>query len=136
MRESGKNRKIPEMDRTEQAVVALLTSPTLEEASTQLGVTSRTLRTWLHEDEALRLAYQDAKRQLMGHTLSRMQKITAAAVTRLETILENPEVKDAVAVGAARVVLDLALRAVVLEDLDQRITRVETELRKRKAAQH
>jgi hypothetical protein len=135
MRESGKNRKIPEMDRTEQAVVALLTSPTLEEASTRLGITSRTLRTWLHEDEALRLAYQDAKRQLMGHTLSRMQKITAAAVTRLETILEDAQVKDAVAVGAARVVLDLALRAVVLEDLDARITRVEAELRKRKAAQ-
>lgn len=50
MRESGKNRKIPEMDRTEQTVVALLTAPTLEEASTQLGITSRTLRTWLHED--------------------------------------------------------------------------------------
>jgi hypothetical protein len=132
MPESGKNRKKAEVDCTEQTVVALLTSPSLEEASKHLGITSRTLRTWLHEDAALRHAYYEAKRAIMAHALSRMQRITAKAVTTLERVMDNPRAPSASRVAAAKTVIDIALKAVTLEDLEQRLSRIEGELQKRK----
>jgi hypothetical protein len=45
----------------EQAIVALLSEPTLGQAAARCGITERTLRRWLAED-AFQAAYEAARR--------------------------------------------------------------------------
>jgi hypothetical protein len=108
--------------------------PTLDEAAEELNITPLTLRRWLHEDAELQQLYREARREVMAHALARMQRITANAVTRLESILDDTDVPAAAAVSAAKAVIEIALKAVTLEDLEQRLSHVEAQIKQQKAA--
>jgi hypothetical protein len=71
---------------------------------------------------------------VMQQSLARMQRLTTTAVSRLETILDDPAVSPAAAVSAAKAVLELALKAVTLEDLETRLARIEQAVETRKDA--
>jgi hypothetical protein len=108
----------------EQAISALLTQPTLAEAATTVGVGEATLRRWLQQ-ESFQAAYRQARREAIGQAIARLQQVTTTAVTTLEAVMTDPGAKESARVTAARAVLELAIRAVELEDLEARMVALE-----------
>jgi uncharacterized protein YggE len=109
----------------DEAIALLLTVPTISEAAKHTGVGERTLFRWLQQDTAFQAAYRDARRQAVQQAIARIQQATSTAVTTLEGVMTNPESPSSSRVWAARAVLDLALKAVEVEDLEARIRALE-----------
>jgi len=104
------------------AISALLLTRTLKAAAKSAGCGERTLRGWLDEPQFV-AAYQAARRAAVGQSIARLQQISGAAVDRLKALLECG--KPAIELGAARTVLELAIKSVEIEDLQSRILALE-----------
>ena len=113
--------------RQEKAIAALLSEPTVEKAAAKVGVGLRTLHTWLH-DPTFADAYRAARREAVGQAIARLQQVSSAAVTVLETVMNDGDEKGATRVAAAKTVLETAIRAVELEDLAARLSELEARL--------
>jgi hypothetical protein len=68
----------------ERAVAALMSEPTIARAAKRAGVNERTLRRWLAEDQAFKVAYATARRATFQDAMDRIQVVTARAVETLE----------------------------------------------------
>jgi hypothetical protein len=106
----------------ELAIAALLTEPTVEAAALKAGVGYRTLKSWLKDREFL-ASYRRARSAVVEGALGRLQQVTGEAVDTLRRNLTcgrpGDEIKAAVAV------LDHAIKAVELADLEARLTALE-----------
>src|SRR5262249_54841350 len=67
----------------EQAIAALLTEPTVEQAAVKAGVKYPTLKSWLARP-AFRDAYAAARRQILDRTVARLLALTGKALDTLE----------------------------------------------------
>ena len=110
--------------RQEKAIAALLSEPTVEKAAVKVGVGLRTLHTWLH-DPAFADAYRAARREAVGQAIARLQQVSAHAVTVLVNVMTNTSTPPATRVAAAKSVLEMAVKAVELEDLAARLDALE-----------
>jgi hypothetical protein len=72
--------------RTEIAIAALLSEPTIAAAATVAKVDCATLRKWLRNEKFL-AKYRQARRQVVEHAVGRLQEITSKAVATLEHAL-------------------------------------------------
>ena len=106
-----------------KAIAALMSSPTIGAAAQVVGVNERTLYTWL-EDDTFSAAYRAARREAVGQAIARLQQISSPAVDRLEQLMVCG--KPAIELGAARTILEMAVKAVELEDLAARLAALET----------
>ena len=103
---------------------ALLACDTLEEAATAAGVHITTLYRWL-KHEPFQAAHREARRQVVQQAITHMQRVCRKAVTTLVAVMEDDEASAAAKVAAARAVLELSLKAVEVEDLEQRLIALE-----------
>lgn len=112
--------------RTEdRAILALLSEPTLEQAAKKCGIGATTLWRWLQEPEFQR-QYREARRTVFEGTLLRLQHVAGEAV---ETLQRNLRAKNpAVEVRAALGILDQAVKAAELYELQQRVAKLEARL--------
>lgn len=110
----------------DRATVALLSSPTIREAAETVGVGETTLFRWL-QNPVFQEAYQQAKQAVVRQAITRLQQVTGEAVDVLREVMTDPDSPASSRVTAARTVLDMALRAVELEDLESRVTKLERE---------
>ena len=108
--------------REEQAIAALLSEPTIEAAARKAGIGESTLLRWLREP-SFKAAYRAARRSLVESAVGRLQQAATKAVAALERNLTCGI--PAVEVGAARSVLDQAIKAVELVDLAERVEQLE-----------
>lgn len=119
MSQEGKWRK------REEAIGALLSSPSIEAAARKCAVTKRTLLRWL-ADESFRSEYQEARRRLLRAATARLSKNAFRAACALERIFSSkPRAFQGARVSAAIGTLRLAIEADVVEDLEARIRRLE-----------
>lgn len=110
-------------------VSALLTAPTLTQAAKDAGVSDVTAWRWL-KLPAVQTAYREARFHSVCQAISRLQRITGTAVETLETIMHDPAASTSSRIASARCVLDLALRAVEIEDLAARVATLESRIAK------
>jgi hypothetical protein len=108
----------------EAAIAALLSQRSVEDAARLAGVGTRTLFRWLEMPD-FRDAYLQARRQAVGQASARLQQATGAAVSVLLTLMLDGKAPAASRVRAAHSVLDLAAKALELEDLEVRLQRLE-----------
>ena len=99
-----------------QAVLALLEYPTVKESASSVGIHKATLYKWLGQPGFGR-AYREARRQAFSSAVARLQAAASGAVATLLEIAEDPSQQGAARVGAARTILDFAVKAVAVEDL-------------------
>jgi hypothetical protein len=92
----------------EQAISALLSEGTVEQAAKKAGVGYATLRRWLKEP-GFREAYRQARRELVEGAVGRIQAATGQAVDTLLTVAKEGA-KAGDRVRAAVALLDYALR--------------------------
>jgi hypothetical protein len=109
----------------EKAISALLSTNTLESAARKAGISKRTLLRWLDEPDFLN-AYRRAKQSaLRTATAILMRNAGKAAVTLGQIFLGKPAENQSSRVSAARATLTLALHANLLEDVHERLLRLE-----------
>lgn len=114
----------------EAAIAALLTSPTIGEAAAAVGIHEQTLWRWL-QDSDFQVHYREAKRQAVAQAVARLQQASGEAVETLRSVMTDPEAPASSKVTAAKTILEMAVKAVELEDLAGRIEAVEKAIEQR-----
>ena len=117
----------------EQAIIALLTESTISAAAARVGIGEVTLWRWLQREE-FQAEYKRARREAVSQAIAAIQQASAEAVQTLRDIMADSEASASSRVAAAKAVLELALKAVELEDIDERVTLLEEAAHNRKVA--
>ncbi len=116
--------------REQRAVRALLECTSIRDAAANTGVHERTLRRWLGRED-----FQESFRETCRHALSdalyRLQGAAGEAVQTLREIARDNTAKPAERAGAARALLDHALRSAELLNVEARLDALETGARAR-----
>ena len=108
----------------EEAIAALLVQRNLEDAARAVGISPKTLLRWMKEPE-FDAAYREARRTAFGQAVARLQQgASAAATTLLKTMIE-PNTPASVRVRAAECVLNHAMKAIEIEDIEARVAELE-----------
>ncbi len=108
----------------EEAIAALLTHRSVEEAAKAAGIGTRTLLRWLQNPE-FQTAYREARRAAFGQSIARLQQASTAAVSTLMKIMVDSNAPASVRVRAADSVLDHAKHAIEIEDVEVRVRALE-----------
>src|ERR1700692_2912666 len=104
----------------EQAVAALLSHRSIEDAARELGISRNTLVRWMKKQE-LQAACREARRAVRSHAIGRLQDAAGAAATTLLKIMLDTNAPAATRLRAAEVVLEQAASAGEMEDIDERV---------------
>ena len=108
----------------EEAIAALLTHRSVEEAARAAGITGNTLVRWLKVPE-FQQAYREARRMAFGQAIGRLQQASAAAVTTLLKLTVDPNAPAAVRARSSYYILNLAKQAIEVEDIEARVSELE-----------
>lgn len=108
----------------EEAIAALLSERTIEEAARTCGTSPKTLLRWLKVPE-FQSAYLEARGQALGQSNARLQQAASAAVTTLLKLMLSPDAPAATRVRAAQSVVELAQKGFELDSLELRLSRLE-----------
>src|ERR1035438_738815 len=108
----------------EEAIAALLTHRSIEEAAKAIGIGTQTLLRWLKVPE-FDAAYRQARRAAFSQSTARRQQATSAAVSTLLKIMVDTGAPPSVRVRAADSVLDHAKQAIEIEDVEVRVAALE-----------
>ena len=115
----------------EQALIALLSESTIAAAAKKAGVGERTLYTWLKEP-AFADAYREARREAVRQAVARLQRGSSDAVDALTSIVRNKRMRASTRVAAASKILELAIKAVELEDIEARLAVLEQHMERKR----
>jgi hypothetical protein len=108
----------------EEAIIALLSHRTIDEAANAIGIAPRTLLRWLQIPE-FRAEYFKARREVVSQALARLQQATGAASITILKLMTDPNVPASVKLRAAEGVFALALKGIETEDIDARVSELE-----------
>jgi hypothetical protein len=110
--------------RQEKALEALLNEPTVARAAQLAGVGERTLHSWLRQP-VFAAAYRESRRTAFGHAISLTQKYSPMAVGTLVKIMGDEGKPATARVAAATALLRFGREAIELDDLVERLARLE-----------
>lgn len=108
----------------DQAIAALLTCASILDAAQACAVAEVTLYRWL-KDPAFQTAYREARRAVVQHAITQVQRATGEAVETLRSVMQDTTTPASAKVSAAKTILEMAMRGVELEDLAARIAALE-----------
>ena len=104
----------------EEAIAALLSSKSVEDAARAIGVNANTLLRWLEVPE-FREAYRKARREAVQQSVARMQQATGDASITILKLMTDANLPPAVRLRAAECVFDHAIHGIELEDIEARV---------------
>jgi hypothetical protein len=108
----------------EDAIVALLTHRTIEEAARAIKASTKTLLRWQKEPE-FDAAYRLAKRAAFGQAIARLHHLSGAAVSTLGKVMLDPATPPATKVRAADSILQRTSKAIEDKDIEARVAALE-----------
>jgi len=108
----------------EQAVVALLTQRTTQDAAESIGIGTATLLRWL-KDPDFDAAYREARRAAFSQSIARLQQMSGAVAATLGKVMVDPNTPASTKVRAADSILDHAAKAIEIEDIEVRVAALE-----------
>ena len=108
----------------EEAIVALLSQRSVEEAARVVNVTPRTLYRWMKEAE-FDAAYRKTKRAAFGQSIARLHHLSSAAVSTLGKIMLDSTTPPSTRVRAADSILNHTAKAIEIEDVEARVSELE-----------
>lgn len=115
----------------EKAIAALLSNTSIPEAAKEAGIGERTLWRWL-KIESFQGAYRKARQEVVRQAVAQVQKAMSEAVDTLRGVMSNSEAPASARVSAAKVIIDMGIKAVEIEDLDARVTDIEKLIKEKK----
>jgi len=115
----------------EQAITALLTQPTIGKAAGEVGINEVTLWRWMKIPDFIE-AYREVKSQAVSQAIAKLQQASGEAVETLRTIMTDIESPTPSRVTAAKSIIEMALKAVEIEDIIKRVEALEETIEKSK----
>jgi len=115
----------------EEAIAALLSHRTIEDAAQAINIAPRTLLRWMQIAE-FKAAYLKARREAVDQATARLQQSTGAAAATMLKLMVDPAAPAAVRLRAAECVFDHAIRAIEIEDIEARVSELEQALEQAK----
>jgi hypothetical protein len=109
----------------ERALSALLRQGSLVAAAQEVGVSERTLSRWLHEP-TFQQDYRQARAQAVEVALGLLQRGAGAAISTMLKTMTDVETPRALRFAAARTVAQMAICAYEIEQIEKRLTDLET----------
>jgi hypothetical protein len=113
----------------EAAIAALLETQSLPEAAAHCGLSERTLRRWLSNEEFAK-QYRDERAHLLENTVNLLRTKSMEAVKVLASISNDQASPAGVRVSAARSIISLSIAGEML-DLEDRLAELEEIARSR-----
>jgi DNA-binding MurR/RpiR family transcriptional regulator len=113
--------------RWEQMLQSLLAHPTVAEAARAAGVSQTSIWRAL-QNPRFQEQYRDARREVWRHAMTRLQHASTDAVETLQAIIKDESAPHAARVSAARAILDHGRETFELENVTERIERLEQRL--------
>jgi Arc/MetJ family transcription regulator len=110
--------------RKEQAILALVSARSTEEAAKSIGVSAKTLLRWQKLPEFER-AYREARMAAFRQSTARLQQASSPAVTTLLKIMVDLAAPLAVKARCAYYILDQTKKAIETEEIEARVTALE-----------
>jgi hypothetical protein len=108
----------------EEAIAALLTQKSTEDAARVIGVGVSTLRRWMRIPE-FDAAYRQARRDAMWQTIARLQQNSGAAAATIFKIMVDLNAAASSRLRAAERVIEYGLRGMETEDIHARVSALE-----------
>jgi hypothetical protein len=105
----------------------LLVQGSLQAAAAASGIHEKTLRQWLRDDAVFQMAYREARRAVVQHAITQVQRASGEAVETLRSVMQDTEAPASARVSAAKAILETAVKGVELEDLAARIAALEAQ---------
>jgi hypothetical protein len=118
--------------RQEQLIHALLTEKSVNAAAKAAKCATRTAHYWLKQPH-FQEAYRAARHDVVSGAASRLQAASTEAVEALRTVIADTSVPAYSRVAAARFIVDAALRARELEEIEVSLEVLERRLDEREA---
>lgn len=117
----------------ERAVLALLSERTIVKAATKCGLSEKTLRRWMADDEDFKRDLAEARRLVYDEGINRMQALMPLAIETLAGLMHG-NVPPNVRLGAARTVVELGTHQHDADTILRRLEEIETHQRQQEAA--
>lgn len=108
----------------EEAIAALLTQRSIEDAARAVGIGVKALLRWLKVPE-FQAAYRKARRDAFSQSVARLQQASGAAVSTLLKVMVDANTPASTRVRAADSILNHAASAIELEDIEARVADLE-----------
>jgi transposase-like protein len=108
----------------EEAIAALLSHKSVEEAARAVDLDPNTLLRWLQLPE-FKAEYLKARREAVQQSVARMQQATGAAAITVLKLMTDTNVPAAVRLRAAECVFDQAIKGLEFEDIEARVSELE-----------
>jgi transposase-like protein len=108
----------------QQAITSLLSHRSIEEAAREVGISPNTLVRWMKEPE-FQAACLEVRRTVFSHAVGRLQDAAGAAATTVLKIMLDSNAPAATRLRAAEVVLEQATKTGEMEDVQDRVARLE-----------
>lgn len=106
------------------AILALITEPTIKGAAEKTGIGETTLWRWMQEKDFSE-KYKEAKRQAITHATARLRQGMTVGIETLIEMAANKKTPSMARVTAAKALVEYAMKAHEMEDLQDRIERLE-----------
>lgn len=107
-----------------KAIDALLNESKTEAAAKAAGVSVTTLWRWMQEPTFAN-ALRAARGKVLNSTMTALQSASGEAVKTLREVLKNKVARPGEQVSAARAILEYALKAREVLEVEQRLTELE-----------
>lgn len=118
------NKTAKDVGRRERLLAALISCDTLSEACRASGVPGRTARRWLSEPE-FSSRVERARRKIASGAISQVHQMVTTALKTLEEVCKDKKQLGRDRVNAAGKILDAAFKAVEVEEIRERLSRLE-----------
>ena len=115
---TGKSRK------WEEAITSLMSFPTIQLAADNAGISSRTMHRLLVNPE-FQQQYRASKRETLDAAISKLQQAAFNAVEVLVEVANQQDTNSSSRVSAARAIIETALKASAIEDIERRLAELE-----------
>lgn len=111
----------------ERALQALLTHPNKKLAAESIGITPRTMTTYLSDPE-FQAAYKAAFGELVKDATRQAQRALSPALSALVGIVQDENENSSARIAAARTLLEYGLRLTEITDILQELSAVEGDI--------
>jgi len=108
----------------EEAIIALMTHPTVEEAARAISIGPKTLYRWLQTPE-FAAKYRAARTAAVCQAIARIQQTSRVAVTTLHRLMVDTNTPASVRARVSETILTLSIKGVETEDILVRLTQLE-----------
>jgi hypothetical protein len=116
----------------EEAIAALLTHRTVEEAAKSIDIATKTLLRWMQLPE-FKAAYRDARREAFGQCVARLQYGSTAAASTILKIMVDANAPASSRLRAAETVITQTIKAIEIEDIEARVAAIERSIKERES---